>query len=108
MDGDGRSDKIRLQTWKLIHFKFFEGFVTYFDSPYEWTCPFKWSNILTSWIDQDSVIKMFDHLKGQVHMHMANQNGLQSLQKIWNQLFLMFVIYSCQKIECKCIFYNDI
>ena len=31
-------------------------------------------------IDQDIVIKMFDHLKGRVHM--ANQNGLQSLQKI--------------------------
>ena len=29
-----------------------------------------------------SVIKMFDHLIGRVHM--ANQNGLQSLQKIWN------------------------
>ena len=28
-------------------------------------------------IDQDIVIKMFDHLKGRVHM--ANQNGLQSL-----------------------------
>ena len=27
-----------------------------------------------------SVIKMFDHLIGRVHM--ANQNGLQSLQKI--------------------------
>ena len=31
-------------------------------------------------IDQDIVIKMFDHLKGRVHM--ANQNGLRSLQKI--------------------------
>ena len=28
-------------------------------------------------IDQDIVIKTFDHLKGRVHM--ANQNGLQSL-----------------------------
>ena len=28
-------------------------------------------------IDQDIVIKMFDHLKGQVHM--GNQNGLKSL-----------------------------
>lgn len=28
--------------------------------------------------DQDVVIKMFDHLKGQVHV--ANQNGLQSIQ----------------------------
>ena len=28
-----------------------------------------------------SVIKMFDHLIGRVH-NMANQNGLQSLQKI--------------------------
>ena len=92
MDGDGRSDKIRLQTWKSIHFKIFEGFVTYFDSPYEWTCPFKWSNILTSWIDQDIVIKMFDHLKGWVHTCMANQNGLQSLQKVWNELISMFVI----------------
>ena len=92
MDGEGRSNKIRLQTQKLIHFKFSEGSVTYFDSPYEQTRPFKWSNILTSWIDQDSVIKMFDHLKGQVHMHMANQNGLQSLQKMWNELIFMFVI----------------
>ena len=33
-------------------------------------------------IDQDMyiVIKMFDHSEGRVHM--ANQNGLQSLQKI--------------------------
>ena len=31
-------------------------------------------------IDQDIVIKMLDHLKGQVHM--TNRNGLQSLQKI--------------------------
>ncbi len=30
-------------------------------------------------IDQDIVIKMFNHLKGQVHD--ANQNGLQSLLK---------------------------
>ena len=30
-------------------------------------------------IDQDIVIKMFDHLKGRVHT--ANQNGLQSLLK---------------------------
>jgi hypothetical protein len=29
-------------------------------------------------IDQDIVIKMFDHLKGRVHV--ANQNWLQSLQ----------------------------
>ena len=36
-------------------------------------------------IDQDIVIKMFDHLKGRVH----NQNGLQSLQKIWNELIFM-------------------
>ena len=92
MYGDGRSDKIRLRSWKLINFKFFEGFVTYFDSPNEWTCPFKWSNILTSWIDQDIVIKMFDHLKGWVHTCMANQNGLQILQKIWNELISMFVI----------------
>ena len=31
-------------------------------------------------IDQDIVTKMFDHLKGQVHV--ANQNGLQSLLKL--------------------------
>ena len=31
-------------------------------------------------IDQDIVIKMFDHLKGRVRM--ANQNRLRSLQKI--------------------------
>ena len=31
-------------------------------------------------IDQDIVIKMFDHLKGRVHM--ANQNGIQGLLKI--------------------------
>ena len=37
-------------------------------------------------IDQDIVIKMFDHLKGWVQM--ADQNGLKSLQKIWNELFL--------------------
>ena len=37
-------------------------------------------------IDQDIVIKMFDHLKGRVHM--ANQNGLQSLQKSWKELIL--------------------
>ena len=30
-------------------------------------------------INQDIVIKMFDNLKGRVHM--ANQNGLQSLLK---------------------------
>ena len=48
-------------------------------------------------IDQDVVIKMFDHLKGRVNV--ANQNGLQSLQKFWNELILMFVIYSWQKIE---------
>ena len=41
-------------------------------------------------IDHDIVIKMFDHLQGGVHM--ANQNGLQSLQKIWNELIFMFVI----------------
>ena len=88
MDGDGKSDKIRLQTKKLIHFKFSDGFVTHFDSPYERTCPFKWSNILItiSWIDQDIVIKMFNNLKGRVHM--ANQNGLQSLQKSWKELIL--------------------
>ena len=92
MDGDGRSDKIRLQTKKLIHLKFSEGFVTHFDSQYERTRPFKWSNTLItlSWSIQD--VKMFDHLKGQVHMHMANQNGLQSLQKMWNELIFMFVI----------------
>ena len=33
-------------------------------------------------INQDNVIKMFDNLKGQVHV--ANQNGLQSLMKFWN------------------------
>ena len=37
-------------------------------------------------IDQD--IKMFDHLK----VHMANQNRLQNLQKIWNELIFMSVI----------------
>ena len=31
-------------------------------------------------IDQDIVIKMFDHLKGRAHL--ANKNVLQSLQKI--------------------------
>ena len=31
-------------------------------------------------IDQDIVIKMFDHLNGRVHM--ANQNGFQNLKKI--------------------------
>ena len=31
-------------------------------------------------IDQDIIIKMFDHLKGRVHA--ANQNGLQSLSKL--------------------------
>ena len=41
-------------------------------------------------------------------VHMENQNGLQSLQKIWNELNFMFVIYSCQKIEYRCIFYNDV
>ena len=41
-------------------------------------------------INQDIVIKMFDHLKGPVHM--ANKKGLQSLQKIWNELIFMFVI----------------
>ena len=41
-------------------------------------------------------------------LHMVNQNGLQSLQKIWNELNFMFVIYSCQKIEYRCIFYNDV
>ena len=30
------------------------------------------------------------HLKGWVHM--VNQNGLKSLQKIWNELIFMFVI----------------
>ena len=29
-------------------------------------------------------------------------------QKIWNELIFMFVIYSCQKIEYKCIFCSDI
>ena len=43
-------------------------------------------------IDQDIVIKMFDHLKGWVHTCMANQNGLQSLQTLWNELISMFVI----------------
>ena len=36
-------------------------------------------------------------------VHMANQNKLQSLQKIWNELIFMFAIYYCQKIEYKCI-----
>ena len=36
-------------------------------------------------IDQDIVIKMFDHLKG---LHVANQNELQSLLKFWNELFI--------------------
>ena len=29
-----------------------------------------------------AIIKMFDNLKGQVHV--ASQNGLQSLMKFWN------------------------
>ena len=76
--------------------------------PYERTRPFKWSNILkhlelikilwlrclTIWKDE--------------RVHMANQNWLQSLQKMWNELFFMFLIYYCQRIQYKCIFYNDI
>ena len=41
---------------------------------------FKKFGVHKATIYQDIVIKMFDHLKGRVHM--ANQNGLQSLQKI--------------------------
>ena len=41
-------------------------------------------------IDRNIVIKMFDHLKGWVNM--ANQIGLQSLQKIWNETIFMFAI----------------
>jgi len=40
---------------------------------------FKKFGIKQEEIDQDIVIKMFDHLKGRVHV--ANQNGLQSLVK---------------------------
>ena len=56
-------------------------------------------------INQDIVIKMFDNLKGRVHV--ANQNGLQSLMKFWNYFFKMFVIEFCQKIEWKCTIYDD-
>ena len=38
-------------------------------------------------INQDIVIKKFDHLKGRVR----NQNELQSLQKIWHKWIFMFV-----------------
>ena len=48
---------------KLIHFKFSEGFVTYFDSPYKLVL----SNGQTSqYIDQ---FKMLDYLKGQVRSY---------------------------------------
>ena len=65
------SDKIKLQTYKLIHFKFSEGFVFNQDGLHPfwfaiWTRPFKYSNILItiSWPIQDIAIKMFDHFKG--------------------------------------------
>ena len=37
-------------------------------------------------------------------VHMENQNGLQSLQKILNELIFMFAIESCQKIEYNALF----
>ena len=33
-------------------------------------------------INQDIVIKRFDNVKGRIHV--ADQNGLQSLMKFWN------------------------
>ena len=122
-------DKNRLQTWKLIHFEFSEGFGTHFNSPYElfvqsfstiyrlysfhielFECIFitfslmklvKLSNYDSKWFFTIAI-----HLKGWVHM--ANQNGLKSLQKIWNELTFMFVTQSCQKIGNKCIIYHNI
>ena len=48
-------------------------------------------------INQDIVIKMFKKLKGKVHM--ANENGLTSLLKIWNELLTLIYSRTSQKIE---------
>ena len=99
MDGDGKKPPNAPQIrpienyWGILKMKVYEG---------NWTAQTRdhliWCiKMKQKEIDQNIVIKMFDHLKGWVNM--ANQIGLQSLQKIWNELIFMFVIYSCQKIE---------
>ena len=79
MDGDSKKPlKIVITDFYKLHkakgkeytFKQFKKFGVHKATIYRWLKE----------IDQDIVIKMFDHLKGRVHM--ANQNGLQSLQKI--------------------------
>ena len=82
MDGDSKKPlKIVITDFYKLHkakgkeytFKQFKKFGVHKATIYIWLKKQKE-------IDQDIVIKMFDHLKGRVHM--ANQNGLQSLQKI--------------------------
>ena len=77
MDGDSKkplkiviTDFYKLHKAKGYTFKQFKKFGVHKATIYRWLKK----------IEQDIVIKMFDHLKGRVHM--ANQNGLQSLQKI--------------------------
>ena len=75
MDGDSKKPlKIVITDFYKLHkakgkeytFKQFKKFGVHKATIYRWL--------------KKIVIKMFDHLKGRVHM--ANQNGLQSLQKI--------------------------
>ena len=54
-------------------------------------------------VHKATIYRWLNKIEQKVH-NMANQNGLQSLQKIWNELISMFVIESCQKIEYNALF----
>ena len=82
MDGDSKKPlKIVITDFYKLHkakgkeytFKQFKKFGVHKATIYRWLKKIEQNGIVI-------VIKMFDHLKGRVHM--ANQNGLQSLQKI--------------------------
>ena len=92
MDGDSKKPlKIVITDFYKLHkakgkeytFKQFKKFGVHKATIYRWLKKIEQNGIVI-------VIKMFDHLKGWVHM--ANQNGLKSLQKIWNESIFMFVI----------------
>ena len=81
MDGDGNKPPNARQIrpienyWGILKMKVYEG---------NWTAQtrdhlIQRNKMKQKEINQDIVIKMFDNLKGRVHV--ANQNGLQSLMK---------------------------
>ena len=81
MDGDGKKplNATQIRTienyWGILKMKVYEG---------KWTAQtrdhlIQRIKMKEKEINQDIVIKMFDNLKGRVHV--ANQNGLQSLMK---------------------------